>query len=516
MYFIKPVQTITKQPTKRPFDPNSKINNQKQQNSASKFKLLSFNPNSVGKNPKRHKIFNAFKRKNPDILMLSDTRIAKDIENVVKSEWGGQSFFASFSSQARGCAIFFKKDFPAEVVQDSIFRHPSGNFLCMNFIYENFTITLSCVYGPNEDDPEFYRNVVIAQTENLEQNSDFTILGGDWNLVMNQDLDTFGYRSENNQNARKVLIEGMGNLGWVDAFREFNPTKKKYSWRKFGDTKKARLDFHLISAQLLPFVEKADISPGIDSDHSITELEIDFSKFNRGRGFYKYNNSLNKDPIYVQKVLDTIKRVCGQYAEDVYNPEFFNTATPEQLQQLLYTIDPQLFLETLLCEIRGTTIQYCAIQKKIKNEAKNLALHCLELAEEASDAQPGSQELLNALNEAKTEVDNFEKNEAKGALIRARLNWQIDGEKPSRYFCNLEKFNSLQKYIPKLRVKDDNNKEIIVTKQKKVEGETRKFYANLYKSNERNISGTIESFLGSENAKNAQKFLIRKLMHWKV
>ena len=73
----------------------------------------------------------------------------------------------------------------------------------MNFIYENFTITLSCVYGPNEDDPDFYRNVVIAQTENLEQNSDFTILGGDWNLVMNQDLDTFGYKNEHNQHAEK-------------------------------------------------------------------------------------------------------------------------------------------------------------------------------------------------------------------------------------------------------------------------------------------------------------------------
>ena len=44
-----------------------------------------------------------------------------------------------------------------------------------------------------------------------------------------------------------------------------------------------------------------------------------------------------------------------------------------------------------------------------------------------------------------------------------------------------------------------------MTKQEKVEGETRKFYANLYKSNERNISGTIESFLGSENAKKCPK-----------
>ena len=98
--------------------------------------------------------------------------------------------------------------------------------------------------------------------------------------------------------------------------------------------------------------------------------------------------------------------------------------SPEQLQQLVMTINPQLFLETLLCEIRGTTIKYCATKKKIKNEAKNLALHRLEVAEEASDAQPGSLELLDALVQAKTDVDTFEKN---GALIRARMTWHIEG-----------------------------------------------------------------------------------------
>ena len=165
--------------------------------------------------------------------MLCDTRISKDIENTVKSEWGGKCYFSSFSSQARGCAIFFKKDFAAEVIEDSIYRDPSGNFLCLNFKYEDFTITISCIYGPNEDDPDFYKNVVIDQTEKLESSSDFSILAGDWNLVMDQALDTFGYRNEHNQNAKKVLSEGMENLGWVDVFREFYPSKKRYSWRKF-------------------------------------------------------------------------------------------------------------------------------------------------------------------------------------------------------------------------------------------------------------------------------------------
>ena len=122
--------------------------------------------------------------------------------------------------------------------------------------------------------------------------------------------------------------EGMENMGWVDIFREFNPQKKRFSWRKFKDTKRARLDFHLISAQLLPFVQKSDIIPGIDSDHSIVELEIDFSKFKRGTGFFKYIYSLNKDFEYVEKVKETIKNVVQKYAEDCYNPDFFPNCNP--------------------------------------------------------------------------------------------------------------------------------------------------------------------------------------------
>ena len=79
---------------------------------------------------------------------------------------------------------------------------------------------------------------------------------------------------------------------------------------------------------------------------------------------------------------------------------------------------------------------------------------------------------------AKSEVDIFEKEEANGALIRARTTWHIEGEKPSRYFCNLENYNALQKYIPRLKVKDENNREIMVTEQKKVEKKLKKIMEN--------------------------------------
>ena len=169
----------------------------------------------------------------------------------------------------------------------------------------------------------------------------------------------------------------MNDLGLVDIFRERNPEAARFSWRKFGDTKRARLDFHLVSTELIPFVQKSDILPGICSDHSIAELEIDFSKFSRGKGFFKFNNSLTKDPNYVEQILDTITNVAKQYSEDIYRQDYFELASPEQLQETVFNINPQLFLETLLFEIRGKTIEYCATKQKLKKAALNLALHRL-------------------------------------------------------------------------------------------------------------------------------------------
>jgi len=42
------------------------------------------------------------------------------------------------------------------------------------------------------------------------------------------------------------------------------------------------------------------------SDHSIVSIEIDFRSFERGRGYW-FNNSLLKDPDYVEMVKKSIK-----------------------------------------------------------------------------------------------------------------------------------------------------------------------------------------------------------------
>ena len=246
------------------------------------------------------------------------------------------------------------------------------------------------LYGPNGDSPDFYENEVFKKLDSW--NPHHVIFVGDWNLVMEQNIDTLNYQNANNTLARLEIIKKMSEHNLIDIFRELHPTKKSFSWKQWGSNKFARLDFFLISDTLLPFVEKAEILPACFSDHSPILLEIDFSKFKRGLGFWKFNNSLLHDVDYIEIIKSLIKRIVFQYSHrndpvDVLNDplemfnQFLSVQTPESLQTINLNINPELFLDTLLMEIRGATIRYCA-QKKRKNKAKEqLLMSDIELLE---------------------------------------------------------------------------------------------------------------------------------------
>ena len=76
------------------------------------------------------------------------------------------------------------------------------------------------------------------------------------------------------------------------------------------------------------------------------------------------------------------------------------------------------------------------------------------------------------------ELESIFRLEAEGAAIRARSKYKLDGEKASKLFCSLEKYNGSQKFIPQL-VKHINGSKVTLTKQSEVEGEIKHFYQKL-------------------------------------
>ena len=472
-------------------------------NSASKYKIISFNCNSIGKNPKRSQVLQYLRNKKPDILILVDTRISKDIECQVKEEWNGYTFFSSFSSQARGIAILLRKDLPIKI-KDS-FCDQAGNIAAVLVEMEEKLVLIEGIYGPNEDSPQFYSEEVFKRIQ--DWNPTFSVHAGDWNIVLDSELDCKGYQNINNPRAREELIKKMEEHELLDAFREMNPGKRMFSWKRWGSLKFARLDYFLISNSLLPYVQNVDILPALYSDHGPILLEIDFSRFQRGKGFWKFNNSLLGDPTYVQIARKTIKEAVYQYTQRDYNVnnedhyQIIDSLTPEALQALPVTINPELFLDTLLLNIRGNTIKYSAFKKRNRLEKERQLMHDIETLERRlPEMTSDDTDLVTELDEKKVALEEINNDTAQGAYVRSRATYKVEGERPTKMFCELEKYNGVQKFVPQLIVEDEEQGAKTVRNQKGVEYEILSFYRQLYKNKDEEIQlATIENFLGNNS-----------------
>lgn len=138
---------------------------------------------------------------------------------------------------------------------------------------------------------------------------------------------------------------------------------RRFTWRTTNGNKHARLDFFLVSEDFFPIIETAQTDCGYRTDHSLIKLIINVHNENKGKSFWKFNNSLLKDPEYVKIVKNIINDIKEQYIDKENIP---NNITISDLPnpELKFTINQQLFLDTLLMEIRGKTISYSSYKKK--------------------------------------------------------------------------------------------------------------------------------------------------------
>ena len=223
------------------------------------------------------------------------------------------------------------------------------------------------------------------------------------------------------------------------------------------------------------------------------------------------NNSLLYNPEYVRTVKNTILRTTCQYSVVNGDPNFFVNASkdelegfyasqsPESLQTQNLTINPELYLETLLMEIRRVTISFSAKMKRERcKKEKDLIMEIgtMETDAHINDLEPLA---IVELNKKKAALEELIQYQTQGAYVRARAKYKLEGEKPTKFFCSLEKYNSIQKYVPQLLVEDEDRNTNLLTDQDKIESEITSFYKRLFTNNDTCVEiESIEEFLGED------------------
>ena len=258
-------------------------------------KIGSLNCRGLAEEVKRRDIFLRCKKRY-DISILIDTHCKKEKENKWREEWGYKGFFSSHTGNSRGIAILFNNTFPFTVHNEIYDKN--GNYLILDVSIQECRMTLAALYGPNEDSPNFYTHLQEMITS--LQNSSI-IMVGDWNVVQDYNLDTCNYKMKNNLNSHKKIQDLKEALDLVDIWRSLNPETSRYTWRG-PDLKQSRLDYFLISTDFESLIESADIDISYRSDHSPVNLVLQLYSQKRGRGTWKFNNSLLHDKDYVSEI----------------------------------------------------------------------------------------------------------------------------------------------------------------------------------------------------------------------
>ena len=247
----------------------------------------------MGDYKKRRDVLNYLRMKKFSIICIQDTHFTPQMLPQIQMEWGYKSFHSTFRSNARGTSIFIMNTF--EFKLNNCISDPNGNYLILDIIVEEQRILLVSIYAPNKDTPAFFLDL---QNKILNQNVQNIMIVGDWNLVQEPLSDSIHYNHLNNPNARKIVHDMKTQLNLIDTWREYNKLKRQYTWKRKlsnGTLQSARLDYFLVSECLTQFTYEDKICPSYRSDHSIVSLNLCFNKYPRGKGFWKFNNSLLAD-----------------------------------------------------------------------------------------------------------------------------------------------------------------------------------------------------------------------------
>ena len=146
--------------------------------------LVSWNVRGLGHPVKRGKVFSHLKSLKSDIIFLQETHVTATQHRKLRANWISQVYQSPFTSKARGVAILFKKTVPFRFQAST--TDPNGRFIIVTGHIKSFPVTLVNIYGPNTDDPAFFRKVFDLIPDD---DSSHIVIGGDFNCYLDPYLD---------------------------------------------------------------------------------------------------------------------------------------------------------------------------------------------------------------------------------------------------------------------------------------------------------------------------------------
>ena len=436
--------------------------------------ISSFNCRGLRNKNKRIGSFQWLKDRYKGIIFLQETHSVDADEETWEREWGSKIYFAHGSSVSKGVAILMPSYLDIKV--NKVECDSDGRLIVLTVTVEENEFVLGNIYAPTKDKVAQQNTFITYLNSIIETYSDKNMLiGGDFNVCLDPELDKSGGKPENRSCYCKNLIILIDQYSLIDIWRLRNKGVKQFTRRdsSLSNIIQSRLDYWFIFSCLQYNIKSTYIKPGYRSDHSILCLQIEcLGTHKRGKGTWKFNNNLLNDKNYVELVKNTI---AGVTQDDAFS-------------------DKNMQWEYLKCQIRSDTMFYAAKRAKEKRQKEVELLNRIENLENNLD---NNETNFLEYQHTKAEWEDIQTEKGIGAIVRSKAKWAEYGEKNSKYFLNLEKRNYNSKYIKKV-IKTNG---VEISDPSQILQEQQEFYTNLYKSR---CSGQpnfdlMDTFLSNKN-----------------
>lgn len=373
----------------------------------------SWNVNGLRSIDKIENVLSYAKTSNFSFLALQETFWDDEITRLVRSKWDGDIHVNNCEDKnRRGVALLVNPKL--QNMTTTMYNDDKGRLLKIRLDNQIGKIDIFVIYAPNT---EIERIEILKTIErNLDINIPFIIMG-DFNIIQYPDdrSHTLKYR---NDKSRDYLFEMYAKYNCIDVWRYRNMDKKVFSRTQCVENslKQSRIDFIIASRNLLRDIQNIYYKYTTMSDHNMICMKIDMTKQERGPGIWIHNNSLLDEKEYIENI---------------------NMLIETEKQCRLYGSNLLTWWDNLKFKIKQYSIRYSRKRARQHNQYY-WELHRRIENESRRAANNPDYDVLH-LTDLKKELESLEMKTCRGAVLRSKAQWAIEGERNTRYFLQLEK-----------------------------------------------------------------------------
>lgn len=172
---------------------------------------------------KRNKVFSHVLKLKTEIAFIQETHLLNRDQSRLC--WGQftQVFHSDFSCKSRGVAILIHRK--VQFIKSHVISDRNGRYIVVQGKLYGIPVILVNIYGPNWDNMQFY-TALFPLFPDL--NSHKLILGGDFNCVLNAELDRSKPTTGKLSKSAGFINSFLQTYKILDVWRFKNPTSREY------------------------------------------------------------------------------------------------------------------------------------------------------------------------------------------------------------------------------------------------------------------------------------------------